>query len=133
LGRVFEALRAFRLSREIQDPKARFLELARIGEHLAKKDHVEKLRGPALRERITRIATKGRFSKKGIEPVVVDLWDNVRNPLTHSAAAFSSLGRDSVGDLKWLEEIVIAMIRAVVMAWRNKQFGIDPYEHLLQP
>jgi hypothetical protein len=32
-----------------------------------------------------------------------------------------------------MERIVINMIEAVVIAWRNEQFGIDAYGSLLEP
>ena len=118
LRRVFEGLGAFRLSREIQDGKARFLELARIAEHLAKRSGAEKLRGHLLRDRISQVAAKGWMAEGSIDAaVVVDLWDNVRNPLTHSAAPFPSINRDAAGDLMKMEEIVVGMIRAIVIAW----------------
>ncbi len=60
-----------------------------------------------------------------------DLWDNVRNPLTHSVTSFTSLGRDPALDLTQMEEVVIQMVRAVTTAWRNEQFEINPYDFLL--
>jgi hypothetical protein len=32
-----------------------------------------------------------------------------------------------------MEQIVVNMIQAVVIAWRNEQFGIAAYDYLLEP
>jgi hypothetical protein len=53
--------------------------------------------------------------------------------MTHSVTSFSSFGRDPTLDLPQMEEIVIQMVRAVTIAWRNEQFGIAPYDFLLAP
>jgi len=133
LRRIFESLRSFRKSREMPTAEARFLELTKIAEHLAKRDKTERLQGRSLRERIARMAGKGRDAKTDFLGMTTDLWDNARNPLTHKVATFSDIGRDSALDIPKLEEIVIRMVQAVVIAWRNEQFGLDPYASLLEP
>ena len=113
--------------------ETRFLELTKIAEHLAKRDEGEKLRGPPLRDRISRIAGKGRGIKRDFCGATADLWDSVRNPLTHNVKTFRDIGRSPEVEMPKLEEIVIAMVQAVVIAWRNEQFGLDPYASLLEP
>ena len=133
LKRIFQSLRAFRESREIQSSEARFLRLGSLAEHLAKKDEVDHFKGQELRNRIARIASKGWNKKSDILHIVKDLWDNARNPLTHSVETFSSIKRDPTLDIPNIELIVINMIQAVVIAWRNEQFGIAAYDSLLEP
>jgi hypothetical protein len=48
-----------RESRDIQNLEARFLRLASLAEHLAKKDSTEYLKGSKLRTRIAQIAQFG--------------------------------------------------------------------------
>lgn len=132
LRRIFESLRSFRKSREMPTPETRFLELTKIAEHLAKRDEGEKLRGPLLRDRISRIAAKGRDIKRDFCGATADLWDSVRNPLTHNVTTFRDIGRSPAVEMPKLEEIVIAMVQAVVIAWRNEQFGLNPYASLLE-
>jgi hypothetical protein len=131
LRRVFQALRAFRESRDIQDLEARFLRLASLAEHLAKDDSATYLQGDKLRKRIAKIAQSGWYEKSDILDIVKDLWAHVRNRLTHSVETFASIGRDPVPDIQNMERIVVNMIQAVVIAWRNQQFGLDPYKSLL--
>lgn len=131
LNRIFDSLRAYRVTRDIQDPATRFLRLAAIAEHLAKRNSDERLKGPKLRDRIAHIAQMGWHSKDDILNVATDLWDNVRNPFTHSVETFTSLGRDSTTDILNAERIVVNMIQAVVMAWRTQEFDTDAYDYLL--
>lgn len=60
LNRLSEALRAFRESRDIQSPEAKFRHIAAIAEDLAKKNPSERrLSGDPLRERITKVSYNG--------------------------------------------------------------------------
>ena len=59
IQRVFNALRAFRESREMQNWEARFRHLTSIAESLAHKTPQERLQGRDLRDRIAQIATTG--------------------------------------------------------------------------
>lgn len=133
LKRIFQSLRAFRESRELQSLETRFLRLGSLVEHLAKRDENEYLKGKELRNRIARIAEKGWNTKGDVLSVATDLWDNARNPLTHSVETFSSIRRDPALDIPNMEQIVVNMIQAVVIAWRNEQFGIAAYDYLLEP
>lgn len=131
LKRIFQGLFAFRESREIQNQEARFLRLASLAEHLAKKDVTERLQGLELRNRIAQIAQSGWDEKSDVFNVVKDLWKHVRNPLTHSVETFTSIARDPKQDIPNMERIVIDMLQAVVIAWRDEQFGTDAYTSLL--
>lgn len=130
LRRVFQSLRSFRKSREMPTPENRFLELVRMAEHLAKKDDAQKLQGAVLRERIAKIAHQGWEPQRDFLGTTTDLWTNVRNEFTHRTATFSEIGRDPATEIPRIEEVVIGMVRAVVIAWRNEQFGVDPYAAL---
>ncbi|MEH2097737.1 hypothetical protein [Nostoc sp.] len=59
INRLFDALRAFRESRDISNWEARFRHLAAIAESLARKYDKERLQGKQLRERIAKISTHG--------------------------------------------------------------------------
>jgi hypothetical protein len=131
LKRIFQGLCAFRESRDIQNLEARFLRLASLAEHLAKKDSTEYLKGSKLRTRIAQIAQFGWNEKTDVLSITTQLWDHVRNPLTHSVETFASIGRDPEQDIPNMERIVIDMLQAIVIAWRDEQFGIDPYTALL--
>jgi hypothetical protein len=132
LDRIFQSLRTFRESRDIQSPEPRFLRLAAIAEGLAKRDRGERLQRAKLREHIALIAESGsRTNQDDVRTVTTDLWHNARNPLTHSTETFASIGRDSDLDMSKMERIVVNMIEAVVIAWRNEQFGIAAYDSLL--
>jgi hypothetical protein len=161
LDGVFDGLRAFRESRELQSWEARFRHLGALAEGLAKKDKSERLFGKELRDRMAHVASRGWYTelsgnsssdilpkpthsaslkhlewntKDDVLKVVEDLWDNVRNPLTHSAATFTSLGRDPKQDVLNIERIVVAMIHALVNAWRLELFHDDKsaYDLLLE-
>lgn len=56
---IFDALRAFRESRDITNWEARFRHLAAIAESLAKQTRTERLRGGELREKIAKISAHG--------------------------------------------------------------------------
>jgi hypothetical protein len=131
LDRIFQTLRAFRESRDIQSLEARFRQLAGIAEDLAKRDKAERLSGERLRDYIAKIAENGWRAVDDVRAVTRDLWDNARNPLTHSVETFASIGRDANLDIDNMELIVVNMVEAVVIAWRNERFGIDAYDSLL--
>jgi hypothetical protein len=132
LHRIFQSLRTFRESRDIQSLEARFRHLAAIAEDLAKRDRGEWLRGKKLREHIAQIAENAwRANLDDVRTVTTDLWDNARNPLTHSVETFASIGRNPDLDISNMERTVVNMIEAVVIAWRNEQFGIAAYDSLL--
>jgi hypothetical protein len=131
LKRIFQGLRAFREIREIQNLEARFVRLASLAEHLAKKDSKDERRGHKLRYPIAKIAQSGWDSKSDINDVVNDLWTHTRNQLTHSVETFASIGRDPIQDISNMETIVINMLQAIVIAWCNEEFVIDPYQWLL--
>jgi len=131
LARIFKSLRAYRLSRDNQDSETRFSRLAVIAEDLAKRRNDERLQGSNLRDRIAQIAQMGWDSKDDTLDVAKDLWGSVRNPLAHSLATFASLNRDPATDILNIERIVVNMIEAVVIAWRNEEFDIDAYDYLL--
>ncbi|MEH1960729.1 MAG: hypothetical protein V7L05_12760 [Nostoc sp.] len=59
------------------------------------------------------------------------MWKHVRNPLTHSVDTFTSIARDPKQDIPNMERIVIDMLQAVVIAWRDEQFGTGAYTSLL--
>ena len=120
LAIVLQSLRAFRESRDIPSAEARFLRLASIAEHLARGKSGERLKGPNLRSRIAEIAGRGWRKNTTILQTTTDLWDNARNPLTHSTETFPSLSRSGDSDIAALEGIVINMIEAVVIQWRNE-------------
>ncbi|MEH1961359.1 MAG: hypothetical protein V7L05_16035, partial [Nostoc sp.] len=81
LKRIFQGLFAFRESREIQNQEARFLRLASLAEHLAKKDATEHLQGLELRNRIAQIAQSGWDEKSDVLDVVKDLTFPVKSVL----------------------------------------------------
>lgn len=59
INNIFDALRAFRESRDITNWEARFRHLAAIAESLAKQNKTERLRGNELREKIAKISSHG--------------------------------------------------------------------------
>lgn len=131
LQKVFESLRAFRESRELQSWEARFRHLATIAESLAKPTEGDRLQGEKLRKQIAEIASAEWewWLDDSVEEIVDDLWRNTRNPITHSLRTAMSLGRDPQSDMYKMEKIVISMLRALVSAWRLQHLiGEDPYE-----
>jgi hypothetical protein len=158
INSILEALRAFRESRELSTPEARFRHLATIVETLAKKYPDERIKGRELRERIAKISTKGwslykNFNTSGMttnlspeqygliwkrydemgwsDPeeariIIMDLWDNVRNPLSHEVSTFSSLNRNAVKDLAQIERVIITMINGLHAAWEVQEFYEKP-------
>ncbi len=131
LNRIFQGLRAFRESRKIEDAATRFVRLGTLAEHLAKKEPSERYQGRILRERIAKIAQSGRYSDEDILSTTIDLWDNVRNPLTHSVESFAEIGRVAEEEIARLEKLVINMLQAVTTAWKLEEFVGDPYAYLL--
>jgi hypothetical protein len=59
INNIFDALYAFRESRDIISWEARFRHLTAIAESLAKQNRTERLRGNDLRERIAKISAQG--------------------------------------------------------------------------
>ncbi len=147
-NRVFDGLHTFRESRESQSWEARFRQLAVIAEDLARTTDAERLSGNALRTRIAQIVFNGWYfdldpnSKKRILPppdppqaehfdwdseqevrgIVSELWDAVRNRLSHTMTTFTSMQRDPERDLVNMERIVISMFNAIIFAWWQEQF-----------
>ena len=132
LNRIFQSLRAYRESRDIQSMEARFRQLATIAEHLAKRNENERIFGKKVYGPIAQIAQKGWHTEDDFLSVVTDLWKNTRDPLSHSVETFASIGRNPMSDILKIERVVVNMIEAVVIAWRNEQFGIDAYDSLLE-
>jgi hypothetical protein len=139
LRRVFAGLKVFRESRELQSWEARFRHLATIAESLAKRNEGEHMHGHALRRAIAKIGESqwgngraNQFSPSDILDVVKDLWDNVRNPITHELTDAASLLRDPKADLFHMEHLVVSMLRAIVLSWRLEEFtGQTAHEMLL--
>ena len=132
---VLKSLRAFRESRDLPSQEARFLRLAVIAEHLARRTHGKRLAGDALREGIAKLACDGLTEKGKTLKTVRDLWGNARNPLTHSADSFAAIGRQAKSDIAAMEKLVFAMIEATVLDYRMEEFRHDdpdasaPSEH----
>lgn len=161
---ILRAIRAFRESREIPSPEARFRQLAAIAEDLAKIQEGEKVRGAELRDRISKIASNGwslyeqynetllgtsllnrensqllrrRYKEIGWEDqevawkTVKDLWDNVRNPLSHSLDTFESLNRDANEDIANAERVVVTMINGWYAAYEVEELFKKPIHAIL--
>ena len=62
-------------------------------------------------------------NEKDVLKLVSDLWDNVRNALSHSSTTFAQLQRNATRDIGCLEAVVISMIHGVVTAWRLEEFS----------
>jgi hypothetical protein len=122
LSLVLRALRAFRETRDIPIPEARFKHLVAIAEDLARKNGEKRLQGIDLRNRIATMADASWNKTNDLFAATKDLWDNVRNPLIHSAKTFPMIGRDSGHAIPALERIVINMIQSVVLDWRDHEF-----------
>jgi hypothetical protein len=165
INRIFSTLRAFRESRDIQSPEARFRQLAAITESLANKTPDERLKGFELRKRIAKISSSGwriytkynnsvfgalnllpsqhklinkRYSEIGwqhdnqAEVVVKELWDRVRNPLSHTVNTFAYLGRNPGDDLENMERIVVTMINGLHTAYELEDlYGKSLFDILL--
>jgi len=129
LSLVLKCLRALRESRDLQSFEARFLRLAAIAEHLARKKQGKRLQGTALREEIANLASQSRREIPDILQTVRDLWDHARNPLTHSAEIFEMLGRDAKHDIGAMEKLVFNMIEATVLQWRVEGLREDAETH----
>ena len=163
--RIFEALRAFRESRDIPTWEARFRHLAAIAESLAKTNNEERLKGDELRERIAKIVTNGwniysdygssvltppnlpkeqyllirkRYEEMGwstrceAKGVIKDLWDNVRNCLSHSVNTVGSLKRDPAKDMINMEKIIVTLINGIYAAYEVEElYNKTLYEILL--
>jgi hypothetical protein len=72
-------------------------------------------------------ATDGERSG-GVRGTTEDLWDHARNPLTHSTETFTSIGKDCLHDIATLERIVINMVEATVLDWRDEATCSAAYE-----
>jgi len=165
IKRIFNALRAFRESRDIPNWEARFRHLAVIAESLAKKEETEHLRGNELRERIAKIASNGweiyksynssvlsppglqarqyrlinkRYKEMGwknkneAQKIIKDLWDNVRNPLSHTVNTVTSLKRNPIEDMVNIEKIIVTMINGICTAYEVEEFyGSSAYDIIL--
>lgn len=114
---VLKSLQTFRESRDIQNAEARFLRLAAVAEHLARKKQGKRLAGSALRNSIAELACNGWRDNADVLQTTEELWDSARNPLTHSAETFASIGRDAKHDIAIMEKIVFNMIEATVLDW----------------
>lgn len=124
LQQVFLALKAFRDSRELQSWEARMKHLFTIAESLAKTTPGQRLQGPALRQAIAEVAGHSwhdGFRNPDSFPdaldVVNDLWNNVRNPITHELSSSAALHRDPQEDFYRLEHLVVSMLRSIVFRW----------------
>ena len=126
LALVLKSLRAFRESRDLPSQEARFLRLAAIAEHLARRTPGKRLAGETLREDIAKLACYGLTEKGETLKTVRDLWGNARNPLTHSADNFAAIGRRAESDIAAMEKLVFAMIEATVLDYRMEEFRHDP-------
>ncbi len=125
LQRVFSALKAFRESRELQSWEARLRHLFTIAESLAKATPEQHLHGPALRQAVAEVAStcwddgfRDQHSFPDVLDVVRDLWDNVRNAITHQLTNPVALRRDPQEDLYHMEHLVVSMLRSIVCHWQ---------------
>jgi len=120
LALVLHSLRTFRESRDLQSEEARFLRLGSMAESLAKRHtRQERLSGPKLRKAIAEVACSNTLDDIDIQEATVrELWDQVRNPLTHTAQNFASIGHDAKQDIATMEKLTFNMIKGTVLNWR---------------
>jgi hypothetical protein len=99
----------------------------RIAEDLAKRHtRQERLSGRELRKAIAEVASSNTLDDTDIpESTVKELWDQVRNPLTHTAQNFASIGRDAKQDIATIEKLAFNMIKGTVLNWRIEEFIND--------
>lgn len=118
-GYMLRALKAFRESRDIQSPEARFRHLAAIAEDLAKVEEDERVSGKELRDRIAKIASRGW-----------SLYESIirRHPRSFSLNAENSkLLKQRYKDLGWGDEKeAITIIKDL---WSNVR---NPLSHSLE-
>ncbi len=124
---MLDSLRTFRESRDLQSEEARFLRLASMAEDLAKRHkRQDRLAGRDLREAIAEVASSNTLDGIHIpRSTVKELWDQVRNPLTHTAQSFASIGRDAKQDIATMEKLTFNMIKGTVLNWRTEDFIND--------
>jgi len=127
LSLVLNSLRTFRESRDLQGEEARFLRLGSMAEDLAKKHRRrERLLGPALREAIAEVASSNTLDRVHVsQSAVNELWDQVRNPLAHTAQSFASIRRDAKQDIATMEKLTFNMIKGTVLNWRMEDLIND--------
>ena len=160
---ILQAVRAFRESRDIPQPEARFRQLTAIAEDLAKIEIDERIAGRELRERIAKISSRGwmlyeqfnnstrghllkgknaqissqRYREIGwddeqtAKKTIKDLWDNVRNPFSHSLETFETLERDADQDIANAEKIVVSMINGWYAAYAVQDMFDKPIHVIL--
>jgi hypothetical protein len=160
---ILRAVRAFRESRDIPLPEARFRQLTVIAEDLAKIEIDKRIAGRELRERIAKISSRGwmlyeqfnnstrghllkgknaqissqRYREIGwddeqtAQKTIKDLWDNVRNPFSHSLETFETLERDANQDIANAEKIVVSMINGWYAAYEAEDTFDKPIHAIL--
>ncbi len=130
LALVLNSLRTFRESRDLQGDEARFLRLASMAEDLAKRHkRQDRLAGRELREAIAEVASSNTLDGINIpRSTVNELWDQARNPLTHTTQSFASIGRDAKQDIATMEKLAFDMIKGTVLNWRVEDLINDDHD-----
>lgn len=76
----------------------------------------------------------GWHDKEEAIEIVKDLWDNVRNPLTHTINTVTLLKRDAAKDMVNMERVIVTMLNGIYTAYDVEEFyaGSSIYEILLE-
>ncbi len=81
-----------------------------------------------LRDRYREI---GWENDEDAQRIIKELWDNVRNPFSHSLETFESLERDENKDIANAERIVVTMINGWYAAYQVEELYDKPIEKIL--
>ncbi len=63
--------------------------------------------------------------------IIKDLWDNVRNPLSHTVNTVTSLKRDPIKDMVNMERVIVTMINGICTAYEVEEFYVGSVYDIL--
>lgn len=69
-----------------------------------------------------RYKEMGQKNEDDAQEIIKDLWDNVRNPLSHTINTVTSLKRDQIKDLVNIEKVIVTMINGICTAYEVDEF-----------
>lgn len=93
-------------------------------------------RGHLLKGKSSQLSSQryreiGWDDEQTAQKTIKDLWDNVRNPFSHSLETFKTLERDADRDIANAEKIVVTMINGWYAAYEVQDMFDKPIHAIL--